>query len=73
MALGFSLPPPPPLEIQDQNASKKWKKFELAWRNYALATERNNKNLEVVQVATLLIVIGGETRDVTVFYVPRLG
>lgn len=63
MASGFSLPPPPLLEIHEQNASEKWKKFELAWRNYALTTELNKKS-EPVQVATLLTVIGGDARDV---------
>ncbi|PFX11501.1 Retrovirus-related Pol polyprotein [Stylophora pistillata] len=63
MASGFSLPPPPPLDIHDHSASEKWKKFELAWRNYALVTELN-KRAEPVQVTTLLTVIGGEARDV---------
>ena len=57
------LPPPPPLEIHDANAAEKWKKFELAWRNYALATELSKKD-EKVQVATLLTVIGEEAREV---------
>ena len=63
MASGFSLPPPTPLEIHDQNAAEKWKKFNLAWNSYSLATELNKKS-EKVQVATLLTVIGEEARDV---------
>ena len=64
MASGqLNLPPPPPLEIHDANAFEKWKKFELAWTNYALATELTEKP-EEVQVATLLTVIGEEAREV---------
>ena len=43
--------------------AEKWKKFRLAWNNYALATELNKKS-EPVQVTTLLTVIGEEARDV---------
>ena len=57
------MPPPPPLEFHDANAFEKWKKFELAWTNYALATELTEKSDEV-QVATLLTVIGEEVREV---------
>lgn len=57
------LPPPSPLEIHDANTAEKWKKFELAWENYALATELVEKN-EKVQVATLLTVIGEKAREV---------
>ena len=63
MATGYALPPPAPLEIHDSNASEKWKRFKLAWRNYALATELTEKS-EAVQVATLLTVIGEEAREV---------
>ena len=63
MASGFNLPPPAPLEIHDQNAAEKWKKFSLAWNSYSLATELNKKS-QAVQVATLLTVIGEEARDV---------
>ena len=63
MATGFILPPPPPLEMYDGNVAEKWKKFRLAWGNYALATELNKKS-EPVQVATLLTVIGEDARDV---------
>ena len=63
MASGFTLPPPTPLDIHDQNAAEKWKKFHLAWNSYSLATELNKKK-EDVQVATLLTVIGEEARDV---------
>ena len=63
MASGFNLPSPAPLAIHDQNAADKWKKFRLAWTNYALAAELGKKS-EAVQVATLLTVIGEEARDV---------
>ena len=63
MATGFTLPPPPPLDINDGNVAEKWKKFRLGWTNYALATELNKKS-EAVQVATLLTVIGEDARDV---------
>ena len=63
MATGFTLTPPPPLEINDGNIAEKWKKFRLAWSNYVLATEVDKKS-EAVQVATLLTVIGEEARDV---------
>ena len=63
MASGNSLPPPTPLDIHDQNAAEKWKKFNLAWNSYALATELNTKS-EGIQVATLLTVIGEEACDV---------
>ena len=63
MASGLNLPPPTPLDIHDQNAAEKWKKFDLAWNSYALATELNKKS-EAVQVATLLTIIGEEARDV---------
>ena len=54
---------PVPHEINDTNAAERWKKFRLAWTNYALATELGSKP-ESVQVATLLTVIGEEARDV---------
>lgn len=63
MASGYSLPPPPNLEIHDPQAAEKWKKFKLAWSSYALATEVSRKS-EKVQVATLLTVIGEEAREV---------
>ena len=63
MVSGYTLPPPAQLEIHDSNASEKWKRFFLAWTNYALATELGNK-LEAVQVATLLTVIGDEGREI---------
>ena len=63
MASGFSLLPPSALEIHDANVAEKWKKFRLACDNYSLATELNKKH-EKVQVATLLIIIGEEARDV---------
>ena len=63
MAAGYALPPPPSLDIHDAQAAEKWKKFKLAWTNYSLATELNQKP-EAVQVATLLTVIGEEARDV---------
>ena len=63
MVTGFTLPPPPALEIHDGNVAEKWKKFRLAWSNYALSTELNKKS-EPIQVATLLTVIGEDARDV---------
>ena len=63
MASGYSLPPPPPLEIHGANTSEKWKRFYRAWSNYSVATELNKKP-EPVQVATLLTVIGEEAREV---------
>ena len=63
MATGYALPPPARLEIHDLNAAEKWKKFLLAWGNYALATELNKK-ATAVQVATLLTVIDEEAREV---------
>ena len=64
MATGnYTLLPPPALEIHDLQAAEKWKKFKLAWDNYSLATELNDKS-EAIQVATLLTVIGEEAREV---------
>ena len=63
MATGYSLPLPAPLEIHDHNAAEKWRKFRLAWENYALATELNKK-AQPVQVATLMTVIGEDAREV---------
>ena len=63
MAAGYTLPHPAILEIHDPQASEIWKRFKRAWTNYALATELNKKP-EAVQVATLLIVIGEEAREV---------
>ena len=63
MATGFSLPPPPPLDIHHASVAKKWKRFKLACDNYALATELNKKS-EGVQVATFLTIIGEESWDV---------
>ena len=44
MATGYALPPPPTLEIHSPNVADKWKKFFLAWENYALATELTKKD-----------------------------
>ena len=63
MATGFTLPPPPALEIHDSHAFEKWKKLELAWKNYSLASKLH-KETEDIQVATLLTIIGEEARDV---------
>ena len=63
MATGFTLPPPLALELNDGNVVERWKRFYLAWSNYALATELNEKP-EPVQVATLLTIIGEDARDV---------
>lgn len=41
MAKGYALPPPNPLEIHDSQAAENWKRFKLAWKNYALAIELN--------------------------------
>ena len=62
MASGFNLPPLAPLAIHDQNAADKWKKFRPGWTSYVLAAELGKKS-EAVQVATLLMVIGEEARD----------
>ena len=58
-----SLPVPAALEIHDVNAAEKWRKFSIAWENYALATELDQKP-QPVQVATLLTVVGEDTREV---------
>ena len=63
MANFNSLPPPHELEIHAADAHEKWKKFEIAWSNYCIATNLYKKS-ENVQVATLLTVIGEEARDV---------
>ena len=59
----MTFPAPQVLETHDANAAERWKKFCLAWMNYALATELGSKP-ESVQVETLLTVIGEEARDV---------
>ena len=59
----FSLPPPPPLDIHASNAAEKWKEFEQAWTNYAIAMKLQQED-DRVQVATLLTVIGAEARKV---------
>ena len=60
----FSLPlPPPPLDIHASNAAEKWKEFEQAWTNYAIAMKLQQED-DRVQVATLLTVIGAEVRKV---------
>ena len=58
-----ALPVPAPLEIHDSKAAEKWRKFLVAWENYALATELGDKP-QSVQVATLLTVIGDDGREV---------
>ncbi len=70
MATGFSLPPPPTLDIHDSNVSEKWKQFKLAWDSYSLATELNKKS-EEVQVATLLTIIGEDGRHVFNVYMGK--
>ena len=57
------LPVPMALDIHDVNAADKWRKFLNAWTNYALATELYTKP-QPVQVATLLTVIGEDSREV---------
>ena len=59
----FSLPPLPPLDIHASNAAEKWKEFEQAWTNYAIAMKLQQED-DRVQVATLLTVIGAEARKV---------
>ena len=59
----FALPPSPPLDIHDSNAAEKWKEFEQAWKNYSIATKLHQEP-EAVQVATLLIAVGAEARNV---------
>ena len=56
MATGFTLPPPPALELNNGNVVEK---FDFAWSNYALTTELDEK-AEPVQVATILTIIGEE-------------
>ena len=51
------------MEIHDVQAAEKWKKFKQAWDNYSLATQLNEKS-EANQVATLLTVIGEESREI---------
>ena len=63
MVTGYTLPPPPPLEMHDANTSDKWKKFYCAWSSYVIAMELNKK-VEAVQVATLLTVIEEEACEV---------
>ena len=63
MASAFNLPTPQSLDIHNNNVAAKWKKFRLAFENYAFATAIDKKN-EKVQVAILLTVTGEEARDV---------
>ena len=63
MANGYTLQPPPPLDIHRAQAAHSWKKFKCAWLNFSLATELNKKQ-EPVQVVTLLTVVGEESREV---------
>ena len=57
------MPTPSVREIDDLNASYKWKKFLLAWKNYNLNTELNKK-AERVHVATLSTVTFHRERKV---------
>ena len=59
----YHLPPPQPLDIHDQQVSKKWQRFKRAWANYSTAIELHKKP-ENVQVATLLTVIGEDAREI---------
>ena len=61
MATGCNLLSVP--EIHDVNLAGKCKKFCQAWDNYMLAMELD-KQVEKVQVATLLTIIGEEAMDV---------
>ena len=62
MASGYNLPAPQALDLQEANVAEKWKKFQIAWDNYSLATELGKKE-QKVQVTTLLTIIGEEARD----------
>ena len=57
------LPVPMALDIHDVIAADNWRKCFNAWTNYALATELDTKP-QPVQVATLLTVIGEDSREV---------
>ena len=61
MVLRYELPPPAALDINDSQASEKWKKYKLAWTNYAMVTELARN--QTVQGATLLTVKGEEARE----------
>ena len=63
MASANALLGPLPLDIHAANVAEKWRKFNLAWENYAMATKLNKK-AEPVQVATLLTVIAEDARQV---------
>lgn len=63
MASGYTLPPPPPLDIHGAQVADSWKKFKHTWLNLLLATKLN-KEPEPVQVATLLTVVGEEAHEV---------
>ena len=58
-----NLPPPAALDIHNEQAGERWRRFKRAWDSYALATGLTEK-AEAVQVATLLTVIGEEAREV---------
>ena len=61
MVMRYELPPPAALDINDSQASEKWKKYKLAWTNYAMVTELARN--QTVQGATLLTVKGEEARE----------
>ena len=52
-----------PLDIHGAQAADSWKKFKRAWLNFSLATELNKKS-KLVQMVTLLKVVGEEAREV---------
>ncbi len=57
---GYLLPPPTALEIHDVKASERWRRF----KEQLLYCHDIETKDEPVQVATLLIVIGEEARQV---------
>jgi len=62
-ATSFGLPPPKPLQLQQGNTAKKWKKFKQKWSNYEIATGIAKKD-KPTRVTTLLTVISKEAVDV---------
>jgi len=63
MISSHGLPAPQALDIHGQNCAEKWRRFEIAWHNFSLATELDKKD-EKIQIATLLTIIGEEAREV---------
>jgi hypothetical protein len=63
MISSYGLPAPQALDIHGKNCAEKWRRFEIAWHNFSLATELDKKD-EKIQIATLLTIIGEEAREV---------